>query len=106
MKYTPLPKPKINDHPLSSSQQKKSKTDHKLKLHTHGFNVRAIQSKLILGKVQMKANLLYILDIIPWTVEFKWFVIESFSALDSANVNISNIKKCLNWVQLAPCPPP
>ena len=53
----------------------------------------------------MKTNVLYILDMIPWTGEFKWFVIESFYALDSANVNLWKIKKRLNWAQLAPSPP-
>ena len=44
----------------------------------------------------MKANVLYVLDIIPWTGEIKCFVTESFYALDSANVILSKIKKRLN----------
>ena len=44
---------------LVQVDKRKSKTNRKLKPHTHGVNVRVIQSKLILGKVQMKANLLY-----------------------------------------------
>ena len=43
----------------------------------------------------MKFNVLHILDIIPVTCEFKWLVLESLYALDSANAIFQKIGKRL-----------
>ena len=78
-----------------------SKTNHKLKPRTVLMFV-LYSRRLDWQKYKWRPT--YISDIIPLTGEFKWFDIESFYALDSTNVNLSKIKKRLNWVQLAPFP--
>ena len=90
VKYDSLPKPKINDYLFSSSQQKMSKTKQELKPHT-------ILMLVLYSKGQHIIYFrLYIIDIMPWSGEFYWFVIESLYYLDLVNVKSSKIKRRLN----------
>ena len=51
----------------------------------------------------MMTNVLNILDIIPWTGEFEWFVIESFYTLDLKN--FKNFSKILKKFELGSVTP-